>query len=129
MPVEDNTQEFLRKFEDKIVAGLKAAGQTIVEEHRQRISTPYPPASQPGEYPHLRTGQGSDNLDFFVEEESLELAVGFRQDIGPYPPHVIPGGQHMEILRQLFDRKGLDHTILDIQPEIVDSFRTGFRSG
>ena len=54
------------------------AGAEMVEDFRGRISTPWPPASTPGEYPHRRTGnlQNSTHADVEVSPNLVSLTLG-----------------------------------------------------
>ncbi len=45
------------KKREQVEAALMAAGAEMTAELKESISEPYPPASAPGEPPHLRTGQ------------------------------------------------------------------------
>ena len=123
MPLIDLSQEFLREHEDRSVRALDAVGRLIKRKYRAALNKKYPPASRPGEYPRKRTGQGRDNVDYSVDTDpKIELFVGIRSDIGPIPPHKEPGGQHLEILRDKYDRKGLDDIIIELGYDITDTF-------
>lgn len=56
------------------------AGAEIVEDFRGRISTPWPPSSSPGEYPHRRTGnlQNQTYSEVDVTPNLVALHVGNR---------------------------------------------------
>jgi hypothetical protein len=110
--LEDFSQEFLREHEERSLRALDAVGRLIKTNFRRRLNRAYPPASKPGEYPRKRTGKGRDAVSYDVEDEpKIELFVGLE-----------PEGKHLEILREKFDRKGLDDTIEILGERIVEAF-------
>jgi len=82
---------------DKLNRKLNAAVGDAIEEGtnflrdqcREAVSDPYPPASSPGESPHLRTGKG---------RSSILHAVNFRKLVGYV--FVADTGKHMVYLEQ-----------------------------
>lgn len=53
--------------EEGVPEGLDLAGEVIVGEIQRLQSTPFPPASRPGEPPHRRTGELRDSWEHRVE--------------------------------------------------------------
>lgn len=54
----------IREWERAAQAGTLAAARRTAHLCRDAVSTPYPPPSQPGEPPHLRTGAGQAAISY-----------------------------------------------------------------
>lgn len=52
-----DTSKALNATQAAIAAAMRRVAQEAEESIRRKVSTPYPPASRPGAYPHLRTGE------------------------------------------------------------------------
>lgn len=65
---------------DLTIEDLKILGSRTLELAKESISTPYPPASLPGEAPHRRTSDLMEGLEFEVNEEELKVTI--RSTIG-----------------------------------------------
>lgn len=50
--------------------------QTVQEEHRRRLSVPYPPASRKGEYPHRRSGNLGNSIAFRPDSAKAVMVTG-----------------------------------------------------
>lgn len=80
---------------------------------RDNISTPYPPASQPGEYPHLRTGTGYKEIFVIpdtpegIVDDGLNVWVGFS-NLAWYMP----------FLERERDRLGIFYLFNEMQPRL-----------
>lgn len=53
----DRASEVLRSVRARAERAIVAGAQYIARRVRENISTPGPPASAPGEYPHVDTGE------------------------------------------------------------------------
>lgn len=55
-----------RELAERLTRAVRAATQETAQEAvrllQERVSTPYPPSSLPGESPHLRTGAGQEAI-------------------------------------------------------------------
>lgn len=54
---------------------LVVVAKMLLEKLRRNISTPYPPASNPGEFPHLRTGNVRMGLTFHADFGGMRVFV------------------------------------------------------
>jgi hypothetical protein len=61
---------------DAIREGMKDAAELIVAQVREMISEPFPPPSQPGTPPHLRTGTLLAAIDYWELPKELEVLIG-----------------------------------------------------
>lgn len=74
---------------------------------QRNLSTSFPPASVPGEFPHWRTGTGRSNVSYAPQDvvtvkQTLSVKVGVRL-----------AGQHIAILEIKFARLGFIQTFND----------------
>lgn len=83
---------------EHIQAGLVAAGAEIVSEIEDSISTAWPPPSEPGEPPHVRTGslRRSVRLDEAETVPGIVIAAGGPGTLVPYAGHLEFGTSTME---------------------------------
>lgn len=65
MSVQWNGDQWFARHREALEAAMNQIGNQIVLETHESVNTPYPPASEPDEPPHRRTGL---------------LAAGIRQD-------------------------------------------------
>lgn len=65
------------KIRSAVAYGLEVLGDRIYKRLRQTLNTPYPPASQPGDPPHRRTGRLRNATYYRVNKAKSELHVGF----------------------------------------------------
>jgi len=63
-----------------IADGIERAAIYVRRAMKRLISTPYPPASSPGEPPHRRTGNLYRNIDVFINRQTLVAYVGPTED-------------------------------------------------
>lgn len=80
--------QFSRRAFKAIEEGNKTAAYRLWTELREVVSTPYPPASQYGEPPHLRTGEGRDA----IQVARIREGVGLPDS---YEVYVEESGSHM----------------------------------
>lgn len=59
--VEMNTTAIMRDLRGRVDKGVKAVAEASKTYMRYLLQEPYPPASAPGESPHLRTGHLQDS--------------------------------------------------------------------
>ncbi len=86
---------------------LYAAALAYRDEHQTRLGVPYPPASQPGEYPRRRSGVLQASVVVGVQSPDL-ITVGYR-DAAFY-------GMILEFYRS---RLGLLQTLADTKPRLA----------
>lgn len=81
---ESGLELFVARVRQALVGALNDIGERAVEELRESISTPYPPASEPGERPHRRSGAlaGGVTHSVQVESEGLELIIEVAREGG-----------------------------------------------
>lgn len=63
-----------------IADGMERAAIYVKRAMKRLISTPYPPASVPGEPPHRRTGNLYRNIDYWINRKTLEVHIGPTED-------------------------------------------------
>lgn len=73
-----------RKIRHAIADGFEGLGALLVRRLRAKLNTPYPPASDPGEYPHRRSGTLRRSVYYRVDRRALVLYVLARGDIAEY---------------------------------------------
>lgn len=66
-----------------IADGQARAADRIKRAIRRTINIPFPPASQPGEPPHRRTGNLRRNVEWWQNRKTLTVQVGVTVD-APY---------------------------------------------
>lgn len=62
-----NAPAVIAAVEAAALAGLREAGEASAQVFRQRVDTPYPPASSPGGPPHKRSGALSRSITSRVD--------------------------------------------------------------
>lgn len=80
-PIRDEVERVVRRGLDRIVGRVK-----------ERLSTPYPPSSRPGDHPHRRTGRLMNSIEGRITQE----AGGFRVDVVsdvPYATYLEASGR------------------------------------
>lgn len=92
----------------QVEAGLRAMGAEVAAIAALRASQPYPPASKPGESPHVRTGFGGDQIGHEFWPGSMKARVGYRT-----------GATYM-----IFHELGINYAVAGFQqrPSIVPAF-------
>ena len=85
MTVTDNSTEWIAAVQLEAATRLLQAAFVLQTEMKQNLSTSYPPASMPGEYPHGRTWGGRDGC--VVQPDTPEgivqtgyVRIGFLQN-------------------------------------------------
>lgn len=73
--VDEFGTEFRRDLVANINGNLKAAAKFFMMKCKQAVSKPYPPASAPGDPPHLRTGAGRESI---IMIEGYSVGLGER---------------------------------------------------
>lgn len=68
--LDDIFEQIRIRVHNAMVATVTECGGLCVDELVQRLNTPYPPASEPDEDPHRRTGNLSAGVASEVEESS-----------------------------------------------------------
>jgi hypothetical protein len=111
-------------FRGRLVAAVRAAaertGEHLVAEIQDRIDTPYPPASLPGEPPHRRTG----NLHGSIRAVSDEGGGGVSVHVGTA---VVYGG-HLERGEGVKQRPYLASTLAETAPLLGEIFADTLRA-
>ena len=59
--------------------GMKAAAEFTEEKMKELVSIPYPPASEPGQPPHLRTGDFRDAITHEVSSDGKIARIGIAK--------------------------------------------------
>lgn len=108
-----NTADFIADLQMKLAQRIFMAATALQTELKGKLSTPYPPASTPGEYPHARTFEGRNDVavypsDLSIIAKTLSTEVGYR--VNAY---------YMSILEQRRQRLGLYHTYQQMKPELA----------
>jgi hypothetical protein len=67
--------EFYNDFRKESLQALDEIGQEMVDDWKESVSEPYPPASAPGHPPHLRTGNLRDSIGHDVDEQQGGAAL------------------------------------------------------
>lgn len=83
---------------DALAKRMDDVGKMLVEAIKQALDEPYPPASDPGEYPHKRTGQLQASVSHEVstlEDGSPVLYVGVSFDDARYAGYLELGTSQM----------------------------------
>jgi hypothetical protein len=71
MPSDDPIDAMAENAE----AAMQAVGDRVAEIARDRLDTPAPPSSRPGEHPHRRTGTLRDGISAEVIRHGDEVEV------------------------------------------------------
>ena len=76
--------EFLEKLEKEEAQRLKRASIFLTNEVKKQLGTKSPPHSDPGEYPHLETGELRRSIAWEVDDKALIGRVGTNKIYGRY---------------------------------------------
>lgn len=77
-----------------VADGMEAAAKHLVRVTKANLNTPYPPASSPGDFPHRRTGNLRNAIDYWINRKTLSVYVGPNTD-APYAWHLERGTSRM----------------------------------
>ena len=83
-------------LQQKTDAGLQAVGAASVSHIMGLLSTPFPPASTPGEPPHLRTGRLASGVYYQVNSSEQVTIVSSRVDGDPMVPEWLELGTRVK---------------------------------
>lgn len=64
-----------RDLRAELLDRLEAAAEHVVEQTKQNIAAPGPPASRPGEYPHRVSGELQGSISSVVNARDLSVRV------------------------------------------------------
>lgn len=95
MPVTSRLTEFISAVRATAAASFEQTAKECVADLKDNLSTPYPPASQPGEDPHKRTGNLQDGVQSVTTEddEAVETQIGSsRAEGNPDVPVILEFG-------------------------------------
>jgi hypothetical protein len=117
-----------KAIEDRLAIAVEIAVDEIADGYREKVGAKFwPPSSNEGEYPAVRTGQGRDSIFSAVNPNNkLEGRAGMP---GPdqgiqRPPHKTRGGTHLEWLAELQNRLGIYDSFFEdldqIRAQIVE---------
>ena len=101
MRIEDNSLQFMAEVREEVAKRMAVAAVTFQTNLKTQLSTSYPPASVPGEYPHGRTWFGRNNL-IVTPTAPTEIASGGKVAVGFRKPAF-----YMVYLETDLDRKGI----------------------
>lgn len=73
-------QQIVGTTRDAAMRGLVKAAQFLVRDIRKALNTPFPPASEEGEYPHKRTGNLRKEIDYWEDTSGMAVEVGASVD-------------------------------------------------
>lgn len=120
--------ELKRLIRRRVLGGLFEAVRYASLQLQDRLGDPFPPASDEGEYPARRTGQGQANTVHEVNRKELAAGFGYvheKSTRAVRPPHTVPGAGHLTYLALFQNRKGPD----DLFMEELDGIRRAFIRG
>ena len=108
-----NTTSFVAKVRHELAKRIYAAATHFQTKLKQKLSTAYPPASVPGEYPHARTFGGRNAVtvypsDLGIIARDLRTFVGYTQN-----------AWYMAYLEESQGRLGLFHLYQQLKPELA----------
>lgn len=78
-----------------VLATLDELAEQIVADVRDRIDVSFPPASDPGESPHRRSGRLRDLVSSDVEQDGPSLTMLTVLSAAPYSIYLESGTAHM----------------------------------
>jgi hypothetical protein len=108
---------FLRNRTNAILATI---GERVVEETQGAIATPYPPASDPGTPPHLRTGNLHEGVTSDVREDSGAIVLSVSSNRANGDPRV---PAFLEFGGRPYMRPQFDKLTFNALAEIADGMR------
>lgn len=85
---------FFSRFCKDVEKGNREAARFLMERCRENVSTPWPPPSAPGQFPHLRTGRGRDSI------QVARIPAENSKDPANYEVFVAPPYLHMAYLEE-----------------------------
>src|SRR4051812_47974766 len=83
-----------QRIKSKTLKAIKAAGQDTENYIRQSISIPYPPASSPGQPPHMRSGELLAGIGHSVDEQGDGIVLSVTSQ-APHSTYLEYGTAHM----------------------------------
>jgi hypothetical protein len=86
-----NAERFNARLRGVLQGRAQRAVNVVVGDTQRRVSTPYPPASQPGEPPHRRTGALMRSISGGVTMTRNTITATVRAR-APHAKHLDPGG-------------------------------------
>ena len=109
----DNLDAFIQKVRMELAKRIFAAASLLRSELKASLSTAYPPASVPGEFPHARTYQGRNAVvispsDLPTIAKTLKVRVGYIQN-----------AFYMGILEESKGRLGLFYLFEQVKPQLT----------
>lgn len=107
-----------------IADGFEKTGKQIVKKIKSNLSTPWPPASNPGQFPHKRTGNLQQAVDYWLNGQVLELQIGVNID-APYWNWLEDGTKKM--LARPFVMGTIDQMRAQITHDLGESIRKAFQ--
>lgn len=73
-------RNFKKLLEDTLDGRMESLGKYLQKRVRSNISTPYPPHSQPGEFPHLITGALKRSIYYKVMQTGKHVSkIGYKE--------------------------------------------------
>lgn len=120
---QDNTDDFIARIREEASLLLLEAGFLIQTTLKGQLSTSYPPASLPGQYPHGRTWGGRDAVTVTPSDPKEIARVGFVR-VG-----FTENAWYMPWLEIEKGRLGIFHTYEQLRPAIAQILSgSGLRS-
>lgn len=113
---QHNFEQSKQRFGRSVARRLIEVGALLAERHRESLGESYPPASQPGEFPHRRTGLLQTSVDY--EPKTADEVIRTGSVKVAYDLDVAPHAQYMSGM----DRLGISDTKERIRGELEAVF-------
>lgn len=133
---KNKSRQLVKLVEKKMRRGIKAGLEYAADRMRDRYSQAQsPPTSEPGEFPHLDSGQLVDNIAAHMADSEVTGRVGVYGRNTPRPflgnrwvPENI-GGLHAHYLKEDTGRLGIDDSFIEDKEAIAREIETNARFG
>jgi hypothetical protein len=76
--------EWMNDFEDELSKRIDKVGRAIRDRIKEKINTPYPPASQPHNPPHRRSGKLRRGVRFRREPFTKDLMIWSQEEYSSF---------------------------------------------
>lgn len=112
MTINDNTEQFMENVTLQAATNLLEAAFYLQAGFKDRLSTSYPPASVPGQYPHGRTWHGRDSVVVQPDTPEAIAQIGYVR-IG-----LLSSAWYVPYLSFEKGRLGLLHCYAELKPQL-----------
>lgn len=83
-------ESYKREIRNELNRRLDRVGELLVRDVRKNISTPAPPHSHKGQFPHRMTGELRDSVSYTTDKRSLTLRLHATADHAEYVEEIRP---------------------------------------